>query len=343
MDTEPTGALRPRAPRHLLARLGFLVKDHAPFIALGVLFSALLVALLWNRIFVVVHAGEGGVRYRLFHGGVVLDKVAEEGVKVIPPWDTLTHYNIRVQIIYHEFDVLTNQGLPVRLKIAVSFHPVFELLGVLHREVGPDYPRTIILPQIESVMRKGLGTKSPEDIYTNQDQLMTKLVTQAIEEISRRYIVVDDMLIRSVELPAEVRVAIEEKAVQQQRLLEYDYRLPRERQEAERKAIEAEGINNYFNIIGRNLDDRTLAWQGIEATLRLADSNTTKVVVVGGGHGTTSLPLILGDLASKAQTAVQGAAAPLPAAPADARGQVLPSLAPSVRRETAPAAPGERR
>ncbi len=286
--TEPATALTAR--RGWWRRTAWWTRDHVPTFFLVFLASLLLLGFLWNRIVIVILAGEGGVRYRTFHGGVVIDKVAEEGLHLIPPWDTLTRYDGRVQIIYHEFDVLTSQGLPVRLKIAARFHPVFELLAVLHKEVGPEYPSKIILPQIESVMRKGLGTSSPEDIYTNKDFLMTKLVAKAIEEISRRYIVVDDMLIRSVELPAEVRTAIEAKAVEQQRLLEYVFRLPRERQEAERKVIEAEGISNYFNILSRTLDERSLAWRGIEATLKLAESTTTKVVVVGGGRSVDLAP-----------------------------------------------------
>ena len=329
--TEPATALAAR--QGWWRRTAWWARDHAPTFFLLFLTSLLLLGFLWHRIVIVILAGEGGVRYRTFHGGVVIDKVAEEGLHLIPPWDTLTRYDARVQIIYHEFDVLTSQGLPVRLKIAARFHPVFELIAVLHKEVGPDYPNKIILPQIESVMRKGLGTSSPEDIYTNKDFLMTKLVAKAIEEISQRYIVVDDMLIRSVELPAEVRAAIEAKAVEQQRLLEYVFRLPRERQEAERKGIEAEGIGNYFKILSRTLDERSLAWRGIEATLKLAESNTTKVVVVGGTDR-LALPLIMGDIlgSGRAGTVVEpgGAAgvapAAPPAAPADAEHAVPADL-----------------
>lgn len=247
--------------------------------------------IFWNRIVIWIETGEGGVLYRPFQGGTVTDQVFTEGVHLLMPYNRMTHYNARIQIIRHEFDVLTNRGLPVTLKIAVRYRPIFELLGVLHQRVGPDYPNKIILPQIESVLRKGLGTHSPEEIYTNKNLLLTGLVRRAIEEIGRKFVIVDDIIIREVHLPPGVKKAIEDKLVEEQRFLSYNFRLQAETQEAERKRIESGGIRDYAENIAATMSEKVLRWHGVQATLKLAQSPNAKVVVIGGGED--GLPLVL--------------------------------------------------
>ena len=260
------------------------------FILIGIALSIGTV-LLWFRIVTVIEAGEGGVLFRPLGGGVETDRVYTEGVHLIWPVDTMTHYNARVQIILHSFDVLTNRGLPVTLTLAVRYKPIFELLGLLHQKVGPDYPNKIILPQIESVLRKGLGTHSPEEIYTNKNMLLSKLIARAIEEVGRKYVIVDDVIIRSVTLPEEVRGAIEAKLVEEQRLLTYDFRLKTAAQEAERKRIESRGIRDYAANINATMSENVLRWHGVQATKELAESPNSKLVLIGGGKD--GLPLIL--------------------------------------------------
>ncbi len=259
-------------------------------ILLGIVLSIGTV-MLWSRIVTVIEAGEGGVLFRPLGGGVETDRVYTEGVHIIWPIDTMTHYDARVQIILHSFDVLTNRGLPVTLTLAVRYKPIFELLGLLHQKVGPDYPNKIILPQIESVLRKGLGTHSPEEIYTNKDMLLSKLIARAIEEVGRKYVIVDDVIIRSVTLPEEVRRAIEAKLVEEQRLLTYDFRLKTAAQEAERKRIESRGIRDYAANINATMSENVLRWHGVQATKELAASPNSKLVLIGGGKD--GLPLIL--------------------------------------------------
>ncbi len=281
----------PRARPSFWQRLRYKIKDNAPYLVLLGLLTTLIIAILWWRIVVIVEAGEGGVLYRPLGDGVVTDHVYTEGLYLLFPINTMTRYNARVQIILHEFEVLTNKGLPVKLTLAVRYRPIFELLGVLHQKVGPDYPNKIILPQIESVLRKGLGTHSPEEIYTNKDLLLSKLITRAIEEVGRKYVIVDDVIIRSVTLPDEIRRAIEMKLVEEQKHLAYEYRLLRAKEEAQRKRIESEGIRDYAANVEATMTDRVLRWKGIQATMELAKSPNSKLVLIGGGKD--GLPLIL--------------------------------------------------
>jgi len=288
----PTGHesdLRPRRRRTRLDRLG---NQSLPFVVVGGLIGMLLLLYLWNGIIVIIRPGEAGALYRPFSGGTVTDYVFPEGIHILWPWNQMHVYNVRVQTVRREFKVLTNKGLPIFLSLAIRFYPEYEMVGLLHKRVGPDYIDTIVVPQVESVLRRNIGRQDPEDIYTNKEGILTSIIVKAIEEAGQKFVFIDDIIIRSVTLPDEVRSAIAEKLVEQQRWKSYEFILARERQEVERKKTEASGIREYQRIIGETLDDRQLQWQGIKATLALAESNNSKVVVIGSGDG--GLPIILG-------------------------------------------------
>ena len=212
---------------------------------------------------------------------------------MIYPWDRMYIYNTRIQTKLHEFDVLTNKGLPITLHLAIRYRPEYEMVGLLHKRVGPNYVDTIVVPQIESVMRRNIGQQNPEDIYTNKEGILTNIVIAAIEETGQKFVYIEDIIIRAVILPDDVRDAIEEKLVHQQRFQAYEFRIDRERQEAERKRIEAEGIRDYQSIVNETLDNELIRWQGVQATLELAKSPNSKVVVIGAGEN--GLPIILGN------------------------------------------------
>lgn len=268
-------------------------KDHAPYFVVGTLLFMMVVVLVWSRVFIVIHPGQAGVLYRMLSTGTVVDHVYPEGLHILQPLNSMQIYDTRVQIVFHQFEVLTSSGLPIKLAIAVRYQPIYELLGALHQQVGPDYPNKIILPQIESVLRRNIGSYTPEDIYTNREGVLSRIITLALEEVGRKYIQVDDIIIRSVELPESVRKSIESKLISEQQFLAYRHKLKAEEEEAKRKKIEAEGIQTYQRIITDTLNDKLIQWQGVQATLELAKSPNSKVVVVGNTKN--GLPIILGD------------------------------------------------
>lgn len=268
-------------------------KDHTPYWVVSFLLLALVIVVLWPHIFILVRSGEAGVMYKTFTSGTETDRIYPEGLHIVQPLNKMYIYNVRVQVIFHEFEVLTSSGLPIKLSLAVRYQPIYDLLGLLHQGVGPDYPNKIILPQIESVLRRNIGKYSPEDIYTNKEGVLSKIISLALEEVGRKYVKVDDIIIRSVELPESVRKSIETKIISEQTFLAYSYKLKTEEQEAKRKRIEAMGIEEYQKIITPTLSDKLIQWQGVQATLELAKSNNSKVVVIGAGKN--GLPIILGD------------------------------------------------
>lgn len=268
-------------------------KVNSPYLIVGALLLILVIIVLWSRILVVIKPGEAGVLYRMLTTGTVTDHVYAEGLHIVMPLNTMYKYDTRVQITLHELDVLTSSGLPIKLSLAVRYQVTYDLLGILHQQVGPDYPNKIILPQIESVLRRNIGQYTPEDIYTNRAGVLSKIISLALEEVGRRFIQVDDIIIRSVQLPEVVQKSIETKLVNEQQFLAYKFRLKMEAEEATRKGIEAEGIAAYQKTISKTLNDKLVQWQGIQATLELAKSPNSKVIVIGAGKA--GLPIILSD------------------------------------------------
>ena len=268
-------------------------KVNSPYLIVGALLLILVIIVLWSRILVVIKPGEAGVLYRMLTTGTVTDHVYAEGLHIVMPLNTMYKYDTRVKITLHELDVLTSSGLPIKLSLAVRYQVTYDLLGILHQQVGPDYPNKIILPQIESVLRRNIGQYTPEDIYTNRAGVLSKIISLALEEVGRRFIQVDDIIIRSVQLPEGLQKSIETKLVSEQQFLAYKFRLKMEAEEATRKGIEAEGIAAYQKTISKTLNDKLVQWQGIQATLELAKSPNSKVIVIGAGKA--GLPIILSD------------------------------------------------
>jgi len=265
-----------------------------PFLIIFLLLVALIVTFFWQRILITVDSGEAGVLFRRFTG-TEIDKIYSEGFHVISPLDIMYIYETRNQVALHEFDVLSVKGLRIHLSMAIRYRPEYDLLGILHQRIGPDYLQRVILPQIESVMRKQLGNYGAEQIYTNEEGLLTNAILLALDEVGRNYVEVEDVIIRSLELPESIVNAIEDKLTQQEHLKSYEYRLKIATEEAERKAVEAEGIHRYQAIINQSLTKEMLTFKGIEATKELAESQNAKIVVIGSGKN--GLPIILGEQA----------------------------------------------
>lgn len=245
----------------------------------------------YDSIFISIHSGQAGVKYKRFSGGTVVDKIYSEGFHVIPPWDKMYIYNMRVQETKHQMEVLSSEGLRFHIDLSIRYHPEYEFLGYLHKRVGPQYVKTIVVPEIESVLRTIVGRFTPQEVYTTKRGLLNKSLFAAFSEIRQKFIILDDVIIRDVILPDTIKIAIEQKLKADQLVQEYKYLIDVEKKEKDRKKIEAEGIKQYQDIVSQSLTNKLLEWQGIKATLKLSESNNAKIVVIG--RGKDGLPLIL--------------------------------------------------
>ena len=275
------------------------IRRHELNVGVVILILLLLLAYFSPDIFYFVHPGQAAVRWSRLFGGTVLDKVYLEGIHVILPWDKFYIYNVRVQHKDVTVEVLSNDALHINVKVSVRYHPVVDSLAYLHQRVGPDYLDVILIPELNAAIRDVVAKYRPEELHgMNRSEIRDRLQEFMGKEAEERYVFVDDILIRSVTLPGSVRTSIESKLSAEQLALEYEYRIEAERKEAKRKAIEAQGIAAFQATVSGGISERYLKWKGIDATLALAKSANSKVVIVGGGED--GLPIILGPLDSGA-------------------------------------------
>ena len=150
----------------MVAKFKRLVWENAPAIVISILFVLFMLAFLSPRIFITIPAGHEGVLYRRFFGGTEVDRVYKEGLRLFLPWDTLTPYNLREQVLTLHLDALLSDGLNVGVTITVRFQPKARLLGTLHKEHGPDYISTFLTPELESAARYILGGTKPVELYS---------------------------------------------------------------------------------------------------------------------------------------------------------------------------------
>ena len=256
------------------------------------LLALFIVAALAPLIVYRIGAGEVGVRYWLFAGGTQTDRVYNEGIHLIFPWDTMYKYNARIREIQHEVQLLTRNGLSLTFFLSIRYKPERELAGVLHKAVGPDYVNAVVLPEITSVLRRNIGRMTAEDVYSTKRAVLETMFSEAIEKLAQSYVIVDFIGIRTIEIPEQVKESIQDKIRQQHIAAAYEYRLLQAQKEAQRLEIEAGGIKRFNDTVAESLSEDVLRWRGVLATEELAKSSNSKVVVIGNGD--QGLPVILG-------------------------------------------------
>lgn len=251
-----------------------------------------LITVLSNTTFLTINPGFKGVEFKRFGGGLIKDKIYDQGFHVIAPWNKVYLYDVRVNEGFEEMDVLSKNGLNITIELSYRYAPKPDKIGYLHDEIGVEYLKRIITPEIRSATREVIGQYLPEELYsTKREAIQDEIFKQTQASIDPKHLILDAILIRSVKLPQNLEMAIEQKLKEEQLSLQYEYKLDRERQEAERKIIEAQAKADANKILNASLTDKILKDKGIEATLELANSPNSKVVIVGGGG--EGLPLIL--------------------------------------------------
>ena len=188
--------------------------------------------------------------------------------------------------------VLSSNGLEIRVDVSVLYQPLYDQLGLLHQTKGENYLNSVLLPNIRAVARSVVGRYTPEQLYsTKRDAIQNEIFLETRDNVLPQYIQLNSVLVRDVTLPNAIKTGIENKLVQEQEALEYEFRLQKAEQEAERQRIDADGKSRANRILSASLTDRILQEKGIEATLKLAESPNAKVVVIGSSEN--GLPIIL--------------------------------------------------
>ena len=277
--------------KRFLAGLKEKIKTSISSIIIFTLILLLVLVYLFNYIVYIVRPGQAAVFWSLY-SGTQIDYVYGEGIHFILPVNKMYIYNVRIQEINSEFHVLTKRGLQVALHLSIRYAPKYKLLGLLHQRVGPDYVNVVIIPQVKAALRDVIGTLGSGEIYLKGREIIIEALNHAVEQVARRYINVDAVLIKRIVLPDKVANAIEYELEQKHLVEAHKFIVEKENQEAERKRIEGKGIRDQLNIIAEALPEKQiLRWKGIQATEAIAKSDNTKVVIIGAGKD--GLPIIL--------------------------------------------------
>lgn len=268
--------------------------DRLPKIALPVIVAVIVGVLLLSKTIVKIGPGEGGVLFRPAAGGVVTDKTYGEGWHIVAPWNDMLVHKVRQQSISDEMNVLSVNGLQVKVNGTIWFEPEYNNLGNLIKTKGEDFILELLNPAINAAARSVVGRYTPEQLYSSKrDVIELEILEEVKNELEGQYLTIKRVLVEDVSLPPTIKDAIERKLKQEQEALEYEFRLEKASKEAERQRIEAQGKADANKILSASLTDKILQDKGIEATLKLSQSPNSKVVVVGSsGDG---LPLILGN------------------------------------------------
>jgi prohibitin 1 len=255
-------------------------------ISLMVSFGAALAML--SNCFTVIPAGNVGV---VDFFGTVSDNTLKSGINFVNPLARIVKMSIKTQELKEVMDVPSKEGLTVQLEVSVLYHLNPEKAADVYKTVGEEYESIIIEPQFRSVTRGVTASFEAKALYTSEREHLSKIVLEEITSaIAGRGITVESAPLRRVTLPAGLSSSIEQKLQSEQESQRMQFVLTKEKQEADRKRIEAQGISDFQKIVNQGLNSQLLTWKGIEATEKLANSPNTKVIIVGGKDG---LPLIL--------------------------------------------------
>lgn len=265
-----------------------------PYFLIVLAFFALILILSGSSMFITLQPGERGVIFKKFSGGLDKENVYMPGFQIVAPWNDMHIYDVREQKSEETMDVLDKNGLSLNIDVSVRFNPIYNKIGFLHEIFGKDYISQLVVPEVRSSVRQVAGRYTAEEIYSTQRKAVEEaIISETSRVLLNNNIQMKALLIRSINLPEKIKVAIESKLQQEQEALAYQFKLEKEKSEAERKRIAAEGEAKANLIINSSLTPALLKMRGIEATIKLSESPNSKVVVIGNGKD--GLPLILGN------------------------------------------------
>jgi regulator of protease activity HflC (stomatin/prohibitin superfamily) len=264
-----------------------------PFIILTVIAFIVILALS-SSLFYTISATERAVLFYPFGQGLDKDNIIEPGTHMKAPWNDVYVYQVNETSAEENMDVLDKNGLSIHIDVAVRYSPIANKIGYIHEQFTRNYESVLVIPEVRSTVRQVMGRYTAEEIYSTKRaevELSIKTETEKILNINNVHATA--VLIKSIRLPEQIKGAIENKLQQEQEALAYQFRLDKEKSEAERKRIAAEGESRANNIINNSLTDKLLKMRGIEATLELSKSPNSKIIVIGSGKD--GMPLILGN------------------------------------------------
>lgn len=256
--------LLPSRRNSALLGLGFLV----PLIVIG-------------RFIRIIPVGTIGVVEQL---GKVSDQILDPGLHFVNPIARIIELSTQTQELKETTQTPSQDGLIITADVSILYHLDKTKAKELYETIGEDYQQKVLLPQFRAAIRNATANYKSNELYTTQRQQLNAQLKQEIgQTLASRGILVEDTLLRNVKLPDAVQAAVQEKVQAEQANLKMDFILQREKKEADRKLIEAKGTADAQKTIAESLSEPLLRFRQIEASEKLANSNNSKVIVLGDG------------------------------------------------------------
>ncbi len=254
----------------------------------GILVLLVVVGILGLASTSCVHTGHVGV-VTVF--GRVTGQSLSEGIHLVNPAASVTELSIKTQEIKEHAAVPSKEGLIMGIDASVLYHLDPGRAAEVFQRIGPNYADVLLTPTFRSAMRAITAANTASALYSDARENIARQIMDDIQrQVTPRGIVVENVLLRDLQLPDTLKHAIEAKQQAQQEAQRMEFVLQREKQEAERKRVEAGGIKDFQDIVTQGISEKLLDWKGIEATIELAKSQNSKVIVVGNAKN--GLPLI---------------------------------------------------
>ena len=248
-----------------------------------------MIVLLFNS---VTRVGTGRVGVLTLFGRVT-GETLPEGIHLINPLKTNNQLSIQTQTIKESASTPSSEGLMMNLDTSLIYHLNPDRAAGVFQKIGADYENVVVESTLRAAIREATASHTANALYTGEREMVGKQIyDQLTSQLNQRGLVVENVLLRDIQLPATLKAAIEAKQQAEQESLAMNFRLQKETQEAQRKRIEAQGVRDFQQIVAQGITPSLLEWKGIEATETLAKSPNSKVVVIGNPKN--GLPLILG-------------------------------------------------
>jgi prohibitin 1 len=224
--------------------------------------------------------------------GRVTGETLPEGIHVVNPLKSVQKLSVQTQSVKESANVPSNEGLILALDTSLLFRLDKDKAAFVYQTVGDNYAEKIVEPTLRAAIRASTSAHSANALYTNARELVQQQIQDELRaQLAPRGVIVENVLLRDVQLPAMLKGSIEAKQQAEQDALRMSFILQKEKQEAERKRIEAQGIADFQKIVATGISPQLLEWKGIEATEKLAASANAKVVIIGNPKN--GLPLVL--------------------------------------------------
>src|SRR2546421_2905795 len=250
---------------------------------------AVLVVILLMASTTSIPTGNVGV-LTLF--GRVTGETLPEGIHLVNPLKSVQKLSVQTQSVKESANVPSNEGLILALDTSLLFRLDKTKAAYVFQTVGENYAEKIVEPTLRAAIRASTSAHSANALYTNARELVQQQIQDELTaQLAPRGVIVENVLLRDVQLPAMLKGSIEAKQQAEQDALRMSFILQKEKQEAERKRIEAQGIADFQKIVAQGISPQLLEWKGIEATEKLAASSNAKVVIIGNAKN--GLPLVL--------------------------------------------------